>query len=81
MRDEGVLPGIPDIFLAHARLGYHGLFIEMKRQKGGIVSESQSDMVSRLRRAGYAVKICHGLQEAKAALVWYMTDTVSAEDA
>lgn len=34
-RAEGVKAGVPDICLPVARGGYHGMYIEMKRRKGG----------------------------------------------
>ncbi|WP_243546189.1 VRR-NUC domain-containing protein [Pseudodesulfovibrio tunisiensis] len=72
LKAEGVKPGVPDICLAWPRLGYHGLYIEMKRQKGGRLSDAQKRMISALRRAGYLVRVCKGDFEAREALQEYM---------
>lgn len=69
---EGRKPGVPDLFLACARLGYHGLFIEMKREKGGTVSAEQHAMHDALRLSGYFVAVCHGAELAKQTLCWYL---------
>lgn len=58
MKAEGQLAGVPDIFLPVARDGFHGLWIEMKNGKAGRVSDSQKDMISRLKEQGYRCEIC-----------------------
>lgn len=73
MKMEGVEPGVPDIFCAVSRTPYHGLFIEMKRNsKSASTSEAQDRMISRLLDGGYAVRVCHGMQEAVGCLVEYL---------
>ena len=61
---QGVKPGVPDIFLPVARGGCHGLFIEMKRAKGGVLSRFQSEYIEALMREGYRCAVCHGRDEA-----------------
>ena len=41
LRAEGVKAGVPDLCLPVARGQYHGLYIELKRQRGGRISEEQ----------------------------------------
>jgi len=50
----GVSPGFPDFIFPYARQGYHGLFIELKRVKGGKLSEYQKWWRDFLMKGGYA---------------------------
>lgn len=72
LKAEGVRAGVPDLFLAvpHGNLG--GLFIEMKKAKGGRVSPNQKSMINELKSRGYAASVCHGWMEASAAIENYL---------
>jgi len=72
LKAEGVKPGVPDLMLTTPRGKYHGLFIEMKRTKGGVVSKEQREMIAMLQNAGYAVYVCRGCDEAQDAMREYM---------
>lgn len=72
LKEQGVKPGIPDIFLPCARGGWHGLYIEMKRRKGGRVSIEQKKMILALRNEGYCVEVCNGWEEARNIIKAYM---------
>jgi len=61
---EGLKKGVPDLMLAVARKGYHGLFIEMKRLKGGVVSKEQVWWLNALSEQGYRVATCRGYDQA-----------------
>ena len=76
MKAEGVMAGVPDILLAASRQGFHGLWIELKRQKGGKVSEVQEGVIARLRRAGYRVEVCKGWTAAREAIENYLTGEI-----
>jgi hypothetical protein len=73
LKREGVKAGIPDLMLPYARGGWHGLFIEMKRIKGGSVSKIQGERIAFLRGQNYQVKICKGAAEAIEAIKVYMS--------
>lgn len=72
LKEQGVKAGIPDIFLPCARGGFHGLYIEMKRRKGGRVSIEQKKAIIALREQGYRVEVCNGWEEARDIITEYM---------
>lgn len=63
LKAEGMVSGVPDLFIPMARKGYHGLFVEMKNGKKGRVSEEQMAMMIRLRKEGYQCAVCRSLEE------------------
>ena len=75
LKAQGVKAGIPDIFLPVARGKAHGLYIEMKRRKGGRLSEEQIIMIGWLRQQGYRVEVCKGFDEARDVIMEYMEAT------
>ena len=68
----GVKKGVPDLFLPVAKKGYPGLWIEMKRAKGGCLSPHQKEWINKLCAQGYRVTCCHGFEAAVAELVTYL---------
>lgn len=58
---QGVKAGVPDIFLPCARGGCHGLYIELKRVKGGVYR--------RRRRSLSRLCVCR-VTRLRSALVW-----------
>lgn len=72
LKAEGVKPGVPDLMLPVPKGIYAGMFIEMKRRKGGTVSAEQKDWTSFLGSMGYKCVVCRGADEAKAAILDYM---------
>ncbi len=74
MRAEGLKRGVPDLCLPVARGGWHGLYIELKRTKGGRVSGDQAEWMRRLRNEGYAAQVCHGWEEAARVLEAYLRE-------
>ena len=72
LKAEGAVAGVPDLFLAKAASGRHGLYIELKRARGGAVSKVQRDLFPMLEAAGYGVAVCRGWQEAREAIEAYL---------
>ena len=69
----------PDLFLAVPtwdRTAPHieipGLFIELKRKKGGTLSQEQREMNVRLLEQGYEVCVCKGAEEAIKTIKTYL---------
>lgn len=71
LKKEGVLAGVPDLFLMIPMNGYHGLWIEMK-VKGGRVSDSQKEFIGAATLMGYPAVVCYGFDEAKNAINNYL---------
>ena len=72
LKKEGVKRGIPDIFFSCARGGFHGLYLDMKREKGGTLSEFQREMIDRLTHEDYCCVVCSGCEEAIQQLTSYI---------
>ena len=64
LKKQGVKAGVPDLFFPVAKQNYHGLFVEMKRTKGGTVSKHQQKWLDLLNANGYRAVVCHGAGEA-----------------
>jgi len=71
-KSEGVKPGVPDICLPVARGPYHGLYIELKRQKGGKISEAQKKWLTELSLQGYLAMVAYGWKEASQIIEEYL---------
>ncbi len=69
LKAEGVSKGVPDLFIPEWLL-----WIEMKRIKGGSVSDDQKDWHQYLRNSGYSVMVCKGFDAAKAAIQEFHSD-------
>lgn len=69
----GVKKGVPDICLPVARGQFHGLYIELKRQQGGRVSDEQNQWIEALRDQGYFAAVCKGWKQARVTIELYLT--------
>ncbi|MCM1364946.1 MAG: VRR-NUC domain-containing protein [Faecalibacterium sp.] len=72
MKSEGLKPGVPDICLPVSRGGYHSLYIELKREKGGRLTENQKTWIDMLRRLGNYAVCCCGSKAAEKVILWYL---------
>jgi len=60
----GLSKGYPDVNLPVVNKLYSGLYIELKRVKGGSVSKEQKDWIEFLNSQGYKALVCRGSAEA-----------------
>lgn len=72
MVQEGLRKGVPDLFLAVTVDDIPGMFIEMKRVRGGVVSEEQKKMLAILGGEGYKTIVAYGAAQAIAAINDYL---------
>jgi len=72
LKAEGVKAGVSDMLMLVPRGKYHGLAIELKRTKGGQVSDKQKDFQARLNEQGYLAVVCYGSNEAITAIENYL---------
>lgn len=64
LKAQGVKAGVPDLVLPVARGKHHGLYIELKRQKGGRLSDDQKKWLDELTEQGYLAVRCDGSEAA-----------------
>lgn len=72
MKRAGLKPGPTDINIDAPRRGFHGFRGEMKREKGGVLSEAQKDWHDALLSEGYFVIVAHGAKEMIDFIKWYL---------
>lgn len=72
LKAEGVVAGVPDLFLAVARGQSHGLWIEMKNGSAGRVSDAQQQQLLLLSDMGYEVAVCRTFEEFREKVQGYL---------
>lgn len=72
LKATGMRPGYPDLILDKARGPFHGLRIELKTKKGGVLSADQKYWLQTLEEEGYCARVCHGHEVAMRVIEDYM---------
>lgn len=83
MKAAGNTSGWPDIFIAEARGGFHGLFIELKSETAKVFLKrsekpatehiaKQIAVLEGLRERGFKAELCIGFEAAKKVLDDYL---------
>jgi hypothetical protein len=76
LKRQGVLSGVPDIFVAVPNLPYSGLFIEFKAGKNPL-TKNQKTVIERLLKNGYQCKVCYSWFEARDVLKDYLGEKLA----
>jgi len=66
---EGVSKGVPDLFIPEL-----SLWVEMKRSKGGVVSDDQKNWMKYLSGIGHTCIVGHGYEDAKSKIIDIIKD-------
>ena len=69
---QGLKAGVPDLCLPVPRGVHHGLYIELKRIKGGKVSPQQAWWHQQLRTQGYRCVVALGWEAAREEIEAYL---------
>lgn len=72
LKAEGVVAGVPDLFLAVPKGEAHGLYIEMKNGRKGVVSEVQRSVMAMLEAQGYRCAVCRSFDDFREAVEEYL---------
>jgi len=66
---EGLTPGVPDLFIPEWKL-----WVEMKRQWGGSLSDAQRAIIPELERVGYTVLVAKGCYHAMELVTQFLEE-------
>ena len=72
LRKQGLRVGLPDVMIAIPVEPFHGLFIEMKRDKSSKIADNQREWQDRLRKQGYRAEIAAGYDAAVIIICQYL---------
>lgn len=72
LQAEGAKKGVPDLVLPYPGGGYAGLYVEMKRCRGGRLAREQAAWIRALSAVGYKVLACHGWDAARREILSYL---------
>lgn len=68
----GLKKGIPDLCLPVPKMGFNGLYIELKKDASKRASKEQREWLLKLEQQGYATSLCFGANEAINLITAYM---------
>jgi hypothetical protein len=80
MKKSGLKKGVADLFLPVPKKNRDGtiiscgLFIEMKKTRGGLLSPEQAAFLKQMQSNGYTAICAHGADEAIAEITKYLLD-------
>lgn len=72
----GLRPGVSDLFMAYPAHGKHGLWIEMKRRRCGVISPEQRIWINRMNSVGYVAVVAKGWEHAVDLIETYLAGTI-----
>jgi len=74
LKKTGLSNGVPDICIPIPFNGKHGLYIEMKRQKGSKTTPEQKEWLDFLNSVGYLAATCFGWLDAVKVIEHYFME-------
>lgn len=75
LKKMGVLPGVPDLFIAWPTIKYYGLWLELKSKKGKATA-LQLEFIERMRKVGFYGCVAYGADEAFSIIKDYLNNEI-----
>ena len=79
LKRMGVKAGVPDLCLPYPSGKYHGLWIELKTERGRVMG-TQREWIEYLRSQGYAAYVCRGAEQAINCLKEYLKGNTKEDE-
>jgi hypothetical protein len=64
LKATGLLPGVSDLIIFEPMGGFSCMFVEMKRERGGVLSENQAWFIAQVEERGAYAVVAEGADEA-----------------
>lgn len=61
---QGLTAGYPDLCLAIPRKSYHGMYLELKREKHYRITKEQHPVIDRLNSVGYYARVSNTIDKS-----------------
>lgn len=71
MKKQGLKVGVSDIVIALPLGIYHGAYVEVKREKGSVISDEQRNWLALMSSVGYFTHLALGTDQVLAAITAY----------
>lgn len=71
LKKEGVISGVPDLFLSIARGAYNGFYIEMKTEKTKL-TENQEKFIHQVTKHNYKVEVIRSFDQFQREINYYL---------
>jgi hypothetical protein len=65
LKMTGYVAGVPDLLIFEPSNGYHGLMIEVKKDKNSYPTKQQKEWIENLNKRGYSAHVAKSFEDAK----------------
>lgn len=71
LKMTGYVAGVPDLLIFEPCNGFHGLMIEVKKDKNSYPTKQQKQWMDDLNKRGYSAHVCKSFEDAKTVIDKY----------